>query len=144
MISPDHRPRYSPGMFICIPDESYYQHSQTLSKDAAEKKVHFFPFFFLLLQPSPSTCLCCEGVMAQGNFLDPLVASLETVDLRRLSESFSFQMDSMVPFFCGDSEVCRTLGSQTALRRAKANIREKVSVLNNLILNIELIFIMWV
>ena len=67
-----------------------------------------------------------QGLMARGDFQDPLVASLETVDLGRLSESFSFQMDSVVPFFCGESEDCRTLGSQTALRRAETNIREKV------------------
>ena len=35
-------------------------------------------------------------------------------------------MDSIVPFFCGDSEECRTLGSKKALETAKSNIRSKV------------------
>ena len=31
-------------------------------------------------------------------------------------------MDSQIPFFCGDSEVCRTIGSRDALEQAKSNI----------------------
>ena len=31
-------------------------------------------------------------------------------------------MDSQIPYFCGDSEECRTLGSRKALETAKANI----------------------
>ena len=31
-------------------------------------------------------------------------------------------MDSQIPFFCGDSEVCRTIGSRDALEQAKNNI----------------------
>ena len=34
-------------------------------------------------------------------------------------------MDSQIPFFCGDSEDCRTLGSQTALEMALFNIEHK-------------------
>lgn len=34
-------------------------------------------------------------------------------------------MDSIIPFFCGDTLECRTLGSKEALRRAKINIKEK-------------------
>ena len=35
-------------------------------------------------------------------------------------------MDSLLPFFCGDSKDCRTLGSQTALSKAITNIKDKV------------------
>jgi len=31
-------------------------------------------------------------------------------------------MDSQIPYFCGDTEECRTLGSRRALETAKANI----------------------
>ena len=33
-------------------------------------------------------------------------------------------MDSQVAFFCGDSEECRTLGSEAALKTAKENIEK--------------------
>ena len=32
------------------------------------------------------------------------------------------RMDSQIPYFCGDTEECRTLGSRQALETAKANI----------------------
>ena len=35
-----------------------------------------------------------------------------------------FRMDSQVAFFCGDSEECRTLGSEAALKTAKENIEK--------------------
>ena len=33
-------------------------------------------------------------------------------------------MDSQIPFFCGDSDDCRTLGSETALATAIENIEK--------------------
>ena len=65
-------------------------------------------------------------MITEGSYTDPDVLSLETMDLSRFSQHFSFRMDSIIPFFCGDSEECRTLGSEAALRTAKNNIREKV------------------
>ena len=44
-------------------------------------------------------------------------------------------MDSQIPYFCGDTEECRTLGSRKALETAKANIEstfEVVGVLEEL------------
>ena len=64
--------------------------------------------------------------MTEGSFTDPDVMSLETMDLSRFSQHFSFRMDSIIPFFCGDTEECRTLGSEEALRTAQMNIKEKV------------------
>ena len=66
------------------------------------------------------------GVLTEGSYTDPDVKSLETMDLSRFSEHFSFKMDSIIPFFCGDTLECRTLGSEAALRTAKINIKEKV------------------
>ena len=65
-------------------------------------------------------------MITEGSYTDPDVMSLETMDLSRFSQHFSFRMDSIIPFFCGDTVECRTLGSQQALRRAKINIKEKV------------------
>ena len=67
------------------------------------------------------------GVLVPGDYTDPDVASLQTLELRRFSSHSSFKMDSIVPFFCGDSKDCRTLGSKTALAKAKNNIEKKVS-----------------
>ena len=66
------------------------------------------------------------GVITEGSYTDPDVMSLETMDLSRFSQHFSFRMDSIIPFFCGDTEDCRTLGSEKALRTAKTNIKDKV------------------
>ena len=33
-------------------------------------------------------------------------------------------MDSQIPFFCGDSVDCRTLGSPTSVQKAKENIEK--------------------
>ena len=65
-------------------------------------------------------------MITEGSYTDPDVMSLETMDLSRFSQHFSFRMDSIIPFFCGDTVECRTLGSKEALRRAKINIKEKV------------------
>ena len=35
-------------------------------------------------------------------------------------------MDSQIPFFCGDSLECRTIGSSAALKGAIRNIQQKV------------------
>ena len=37
-------------------------------------------------------------------------------------------MDSQIPFFCGDSVECRTLGSTAALARALDNLDTKVQL----------------
>ena len=66
------------------------------------------------------------GVITEGSYTDPNVMTLGKMNLSRFSEHFSFRMDSIIPFFCGDSEVCRTLGSEEALRTAKINIKNKV------------------
>ena len=68
-------------------------------------------------------------MITEGSFTDPDVLSLETMDLRRFSQHFSFRMDSIIPFFCGDTAECRRLGSQEALRTAQINIKEKVEIL---------------
>ena len=34
-------------------------------------------------------------------------------------------MDSQIPFFCGDSVDCRTVGSATALKQALQNVETK-------------------
>ena len=39
---------------------------------------------------------------------------------------FIFRMDSQIPFFCGDSQLCRTVGSGAALKAAIRNIETKV------------------
>ena len=67
-----------------------------------------------------------QGLLTKGDFQDPNVEDLKTMNLSRLSEHFSFNADSVLPFFCGDSKVCRTLGSQEALNTAKINIKNKV------------------
>ena len=44
-------------------------------------------------------------------------------------------MDSQIPFFCGDSVDCRTLGSPTSVEQAVENIEKKfvmVGVLENI------------
>ena len=44
-------------------------------------------------------------------------------------------MDSQIPFFCGDSVDCRTLGSLTAVQKAVENIEKMfvmVGVLENM------------
>ena len=66
------------------------------------------------------------GVITEGSYTDPNVLTFGKMNLSRFSEHFSFRMDSIIPFFCGDSEVCRTLGSEEALSAAKINIRNKV------------------
>ena len=42
--------------------------------------------------------------------------------------NFNLRMDSQIPFFCGDSLDCRTLGSKHALETAMRNIQEKVKL----------------
>ena len=37
----------------------------------------------------------------------------------------NFRADSQIPYFCGDSEMCRTIGSREALEKAKENIKKK-------------------
>jgi len=71
-----------------------------------------------------SECLY-EGVITPGDITDPDVSNFETMDMTRFSHHFSFNMDSILPFFCGDSKDCRTLGSQAALNRAKFNVKKK-------------------
>ena len=66
------------------------------------------------------------GVITEGSYTDPDVMTFSKMNLSRFSQHFSFRMDSIIPFFCGDSEVCRTLGSEEALSAAKRNIRNKV------------------
>ena len=43
----------------------------------------------------------------------------------KIKNSF-FRMDSQIPFFCGDSQECRTIGSSVALKDAIRNIQMKV------------------
>merc|ERR1712150_142645 len=66
-----------------------------------------------------------QGVLTKGDFQDSNVEDLKTMNLSRLSEHFHFNADSVLTYFCGDSEDCRTLGSRTALRTAKGNIKTK-------------------
>ena len=63
-----------------------------------------------------------RGVLTKGDYEDPNVEDLKTMNLSRLSTHFAFNTDSVVTYFCGDSKVCRTLGSGTALERAKGKI----------------------
>ena len=65
-------------------------------------------------------------MISEGSYTDPNVMTFGKMSLSRFSQHFSFRMDSIIPFFCGDSEVCRTLGSEEALTTAKINIRNKV------------------
>ena len=45
------------------------------------------------------------------------------MDLNYISYLYTYcRMDSQIPYFCGDTEECRTLGSRQALETAKANI----------------------
>ena len=46
--------------------------------------------------------------------------------MRRFAQEFinNFRADSQIPYFCGDSEVCRTIGSREALEKAKENIKK--------------------
>ena len=41
-------------------------------------------------------------------------------------------MDSQIPFFCGDSVECRTLGNPTALEQAKKNIEDNFLMVGTL------------
>ena len=43
----------------------------------------------------------------------------------RFAKEFTdnFRVDSQIPYFCGDSEMCRTIGSREALEKAKENIK---------------------
>ena len=65
-------------------------------------------------------------MITEGSYTDPNVMTLGKMNLSRFSEHFSFRMDSIIPFFCGDSELCRTLGSEEALTIAKINIKNMV------------------
>jgi len=71
-----------------------------------------------------SECLY-QGTMAPGDYADYRVDSLKTMKLSTFAENYSFRMDSQIPFFCGDSLDCRTLGSKHALETAMRNIQEK-------------------
>ena len=42
------------------------------------------------------------------------------------------RMDSQIPFFCGDSLECRTLGNPDALEQAKRNIEESFLIVGTL------------
>ena len=66
------------------------------------------------------------GVITEGSYTDPNVLTFPKMNLSLFSDHFSFRADSIIPFFCGDSELCRTLGSEEALSAAKINIRNKV------------------
>jgi len=66
-----------------------------------------------------------SGIMATGDYTDYRVHSLENLDLDAFSENYSFRMDSQIPFFCGDSIDCRTIGSDEALKMAITNINTK-------------------
>ena len=66
-------------------------------------------------------------MISEGSYTDPDVMTFGKMNLSRFSQHFSFRMDSIIPFFCGDSELCRTLGSEEALTIAKINIKNKVS-----------------
>ena len=46
-----------------------------------------------------------------------------------------FQMDSQIAFFCGDSEICRTMGSDIALKIAKENIKKHYITIGMLIIS---------
>ena len=65
-----------------------------------------------------------QGVLTKGDFQDPNVEDLKTMNLSRLPEHFHFNADSVLTYFCGDSEDCRTLGSRTALRTAKGRLEK--------------------
>ena len=72
----------------------------------AQEPFQMMTNIFIMIQ------LLFEGVISSGDHSDPKVEDFKTMDLSKLSEHFSFNMDSVLPFFCGDSQDCRTLGSE--------------------------------
>ena len=69
-----------------------------------------------------------RGVLTKGDYEDPNVEDLKTMNLSRLSTHFAFNTDSVVTYFCGDSKDCRTLGSGTAPEKAKGKINNSLFV----------------
>ena len=51
---------------------------------------------------------------------------LKNVSYKYKNKKSFLRMDSQIPFFCGDSLECRTIGSSVALKGAIRNIQLKV------------------
>ena len=72
-------------------------------------------------------------MISPANKLDPAITELNTnITELDLVNNFSFNMDSQIPFFCGDSEECRTFGSAAAIDTAFGNIEKKFAVVGTL------------
>ena len=54
-----------------------------------------------------SECLY-EGVMDVSDHTDPNVRMFDVMDKTKVDQHYCFKMDSVIPFFCGDTQVCRS------------------------------------